>query len=113
MRWLTIWAATAVGLAVISHIHLGITASSAQAILVAALVLGLVNTFIRPIVKLLTLPINLLTFGLFGLVINAFMLWLVSSVVPGFAVSGFGAAFWGAILLSIISGVVGWIIRYL
>ncbi|MCL4319454.1 MAG: phage holin family protein [Firmicutes bacterium] len=113
MRWLTIWAASAVGLAVISHIHVGIMATSTQAILVAALALGFVNIFIKPIVKLLTLPINLLTFGLFGLVVNALMLWLVSSFVPGFVVNGFGAAFWGAIILSIISGVVGWIIRYL
>ena len=113
MRWLTIWVASAIGLTVVTHVHLGITATSIRAILIAALALGLVNTFIKPIVKLLTLPINLLTFGLFGLVVNALMLWLVSSLVPGFIVSGFGAAFWGAIILSIVSGVVGWIIRYL
>ncbi|OLZ08696.1 phage holin family protein [Sulfobacillus thermosulfidooxidans] len=112
MRWLTVWIASAIGLAVISHIHLGIMAKSTEAIFVAALVLGLVNTTIKPIVKLLTLPINLLTFGLFGWVINALMLWLVSAIVPGFIVHGFGAAFWGALILSIVSGVVGWIIRY-
>ncbi|AUW93924.1 MAG: phage holin family protein [Sulfobacillus thermosulfidooxidans] len=112
MRWLTVWIASAVGLAVVTHLHLGVQAVSAESIIVAALVLGLVNTIIRPVVKLLTLPINLLTFGLFGLVINALMLWLVSAVVPGFMVHGFGAAFWGALILSIVSGVVGWVIKY-
>lgn len=112
MRWITIWLTSAIGLAVITHINLGITANSTRAILVAALVLGLINTIIRPIVKILTLPINILTFGLFGLVINALMLWVVSSVVSGFVVQGFGAAFWGALILSIVSGVAGWIIRY-
>ncbi len=112
MRWLTVWIASAAGLAVITHLNLGVTAVSTESVIVAALVLGLVNTIIRPVVKLLTLPINLLTFGLFGLVINALMLWLVAAVVPGFAVAGFGAAFWGALILSVVSGVVGWVIRY-
>ncbi len=111
MRWLTIWIATGVGLAAVTQLHVGISAVDAQSIIIAALVLGLVNTVIRPVLKLLTLPLNILTFGLLGLVINALMLWLVAGVVPGFHVDGFGAAFWGAIILSIVSGVVGWIIR--
>lgn len=111
MRWIITWAMTAVGLAVISHLGIGIAAQSAPSVIWAALALGLVNVFIRPIVKILTLPINLLTLGLFGLIINAFMLWLVAIIVPGFIVSGFVPAFWGAIILSVISGGLGWIVK--
>ncbi|MSR85648.1 phage holin family protein [Candidatus Uhrbacteria bacterium] len=69
----------------------------------AAIVLGLVNALIRPILELLTLPITILTLGLFTLIINALMFWLASSFVPGFTVQGFGAAFWGGLVFWIIS----------
>lgn len=71
--------------------------------LIVALVLGLLNTFIRPILLLLTLPITLLTLGLFALVINGFTFWLAAQFVPGFYVSGFWAAFFAALLYSIIT----------
>ena len=74
--------------------------------LMAACVLGIVNAVIRPAVLLLTLPINVLTLGLFTLVINAAMLMLVSSIVPGFVIESFKAAFFGAILVSLISWIV-------
>jgi putative membrane protein len=69
----------------------------------AAGILGVVNAVIRPLVLLLTLPINLLTLGLFTLVINAFMLKIVSDLVPGFTIESFRAAFWGALVVSIVS----------
>jgi putative membrane protein len=68
------------------------------------LALTLVNAFIRPIVTLLTLPLNCLTFGLFSLVINALMFWMVGALDLGLKVSGFGSALFGSIVLSIISG---------
>lgn len=69
----------------------------------AALVLALVNALIRPLFLLLSLPVNILTLGLFTFVINALMFWLASSVAPGFRVEGFAAAFWGALVFWIVS----------
>ena len=73
------------------------------AALIAAVVLGIVNTIIRPILVILTFPLTLLTFGLFLLVINALMLWLVSALLSGFHVNGFWGALFGSILISIVS----------
>ncbi len=69
----------------------------------AAFLLGIVNAIIRPIFILLTLPLTILTLGLFLLVVNALMLWLVAGLVGGFHVNGFGGAFFGSILVSIVS----------
>ncbi len=74
-----------------------------MAALVAAFLLGIVNAIIRPILVLLTLPLTIVTLGLFLLVINGLMLWLVSTVVRGFYVSGFWGAVFGSILISIVS----------
>lgn len=71
--------------------------------LISALVLGIINALIRPILVLLTLPINLLTLGLFTFVINAFMLWVVSSIIKGFDIANFGTAILAAIVLWAIS----------
>ena len=76
-----------------------------MAALVAAFLLGVVNTFIRPLLVLLTLPLTLVTFGVFLLVINGLLLWLVSAVVRGFHVHGFWGAVIGAVLISIVSWV--------
>ncbi len=75
------------------------------AALVAAFVLGVVNTFIRPLLILLTFPLTVVTFGVFLLVINGLLLWLVSAVVRGFHVNGFWGAVIGAILISLVSWV--------
>lgn len=74
--------------------------------LIVALILAIVNAFIRPIVLVLTLPINILTLGLFTFVINALMLILVSAIVPGFAISSFWAAIIASILMSIVNAFV-------
>jgi putative membrane protein len=74
-----------------------------QATLIAALVLALVNTYLRPLVVILTLPINILTLGLFTLVINGMMLELVSWIIPAFHVEGFWTAVGGALVISIVS----------
>jgi putative membrane protein len=71
--------------------------------LLAGLVLALVNAVVRPVLKVLTLPLTLLTLGLFLFVLNAFCLWLTSAIVPGFDVQGFWAAFLGALLISVVS----------
>jgi putative membrane protein len=80
-----------------------------------ALVFGLVNAFIRPILKFFTFPLFIVTLGLFALVLNALMLWLTSSLSSalglGFHVSGFWAAFWGAVVVSLVSTLLGMLIR--
>ena len=81
------------------------SAEGALAALGAAFVLGLVNAVIRPVFILLTLPVTVLTLGIFLLVINGLLLWLVSGVVPGFHVNGFFGAVAGSVLISLISGI--------
>lgn len=97
------WLLNALSLLLVAEIVPGVVVRSFWTALVAALVIGLANALIRPLLILLTLPINILTLGLFTLVINGLLFWLVSSIVKGFDVAGFSAAFWGALLLWLIS----------
>ncbi len=106
---LTIWLITAVGLGLTALIVPGINIKSTSTLLVAAIVLGLINAFIRPVLWLLTAPLSILTFGLFALVINALMIMLAAAIVPDFEVRGFGSALFGAIMMAII-GIVGFIL---
>lgn len=94
-------------LLVVSHVVSGFEVRSFGSALLAALVLGLVNAVLRPIVVFLSLPITILTFGLFLLVVNALMLLVVGAIVPGVRLRGFGPAFWGALLLSVLNLVIG------
>ncbi len=98
------WLVSAMALMMVAYIVPGIAVSGFYAALVAALILGLINALIRPVLLLLTLPINIVTIGLFTLVINALLFWFASSVVKGFYVSGFSAAFWGAAVMWLV----GW-----
>lgn len=97
------WVLFAVAVVVTAGVIPGITVVSFGAAMWAAVVIGLVNIFIRPVLILLTLPINILTLGFFTFIINALMLLLVSKLVPGFVVSSFVPALLGSILLSIFS----------
>src|SRR5713226_8996181 len=81
----------------------GIRLDGLTSALVAGMLLGLINAIVRPILVVLTFPITLLTLGLFLLVLNAFCLWLVSVFISGFHVAGFWPAFWGALLVSVVS----------
>lgn len=103
MRLLLVWLINAVALLALPYLLSSITVDSIPSALIAALLLGLVNTFIRPLLVLLTLPVTLVTLGLFIFVINALLFWLVGSFVQGFHVAGFWSAFFGAILYSLIS----------
>jgi putative membrane protein len=94
----------ALGLWVASKLVPGVEIRGPETLILAALLLGIANAVIRPIVILITLPLTLLTLGLFVLVINAAMFGLVSAFLHGFVVHGFWAAFWGALVVS----VVGW-----
>src|SRR5207237_1392567 len=84
-----------------SKIVTGIYVESWGTALLAALVLGLINLIIRPLIMLLTLPINLVTLGLFSLVINAILFWLTGALVRGFDVNGFVPAFLGALIVAV------------
>ncbi len=97
------WSINLFALVIAGSFISGIRIESIGMSIVAAGILGIVNAVIRPVVLILTLPINLLTLGLFTLVINALMLQLVASLVPGFFVEGFWAAFWGALVISLVS----------
>ena len=97
------WSINLLALVVAGSMINGIRIESLGMGIIAAIILGVVNAVIRPVVLLLTLPINLLTLGLFTLVVNAAMLMLVSALVSGFVIESFRAAFFGALVISLIS----------
>lgn len=97
------WAIVSAGLWVAASLVSGISFTSTGALVVAALVLGILNAVVRPILVILTLPVTVVTLGLFLFVINAGMLKLTSSIVDGFQVDGFWSAVFGALVLSIVS----------
>lgn len=103
MRLLLVWILSAIALLVVAYLYPGVQVQDWKAAAVAALVLGLVNTLVKPILVILTLPVTILTLGLFLLVINALCFWAVANLVPGFHVAGFWAAMLGAILYSLIT----------
>ena len=109
MRLLLVWLINTVSLIAVAYLMPSIEVSSFGAALVAALVLGLVNTILRPILVILTLPATLLTLGLFIFVINGLLFWWVGSFVSGFVVLGFWPGVAGAILYSIVS----WLLSHL
>jgi putative membrane protein len=99
-----------IGLWLASKIGTGIAFNSTETLIAAALLLGIVNAFVRPVIVILTLPITLLTLGLFLLVINALMIMLVAWFLPGFLVAGFWSAVFAAMVVSLTSWVMsGWI----
>ena len=103
MKLLVLWLVNAVALMAVAYLLPGITVASFITALVAALVLGLVNAVLRPVLVLLTLPATLLTLGLFIFVINGLLFWFVGSFISGFVVSGFWWGVAGAVAYSIVS----------
>ena len=103
IKLLAVWLINALALIAVAYLMPSIQISSFGAALVAALVLGLVNAFVRPILVLLTLPVTILTLGLFIFVLNGLLFWMVGSWLEGFWVGGFWAGVLGAIVFSIIS----------
>lgn len=108
---LLVWLLNAIALLAVAYILPGITVASFGSALVAALVLGLINTLVKPVLVLLTLPITILTLGLFLLVINALVFWFVGSILSGFKVDGFWWAVIGALLYSIISSLLSMLVN--
>ena len=103
MKLLLVWLINAVALVAVAYLLPGITVASFVTALIAALVLGLVNAVIKPILIVLTLPVTLLTLGLFIFVLNGLLFWFVGSFIDGFVVSGFWWGVFGAIAYSIVS----------
>jgi len=97
------WGFTTISVLVAAHIVNGISYDSFAALLVAALLLGILNAVLRPVLLLLSLPLLIASLGLFALVINAFLLYFVGLLVASFHVESFRAAFWGGVLVSLIS----------
>jgi putative membrane protein len=110
LLWIARWIVNAAALLLVAYIFPGVQVESFLAALIAALVLGLVNAIVRPVLVVLTLPVTLLTLGLFLFVINALLFWLVAEVVHGFTVTGFWAAFLGSILYSIVTLLTSWLL---
>jgi putative membrane protein len=106
MKTLARWFLLAAALLLVAHLYPGVTVKSFSSALLAAFVLGLFNTLVRPLLVLLTLPVTLLTLGLFLFVINALMFWAAASVLDGFHVAGFSAALIGSLLYSLCGMVI-------
>ncbi len=109
MRWILHWIVSAATLAIVAYVVPGIHVNSVATVFIVALVLGIVNATIGLFFKVVTFPLIILTFGLFWFVINALMIELVAHFVKGFYVSGFGAAFVGAILMAVMNTLLKWL----
>jgi putative membrane protein len=103
LRLLVAWLINAVALIAVAYLMPSITVSSFGAALAAALVLGLINAVVRPVLVLLTLPVTILTLGLFIFVLNGLLFWMVGSWLEGFGVGGFWPGVFGAVLFSLVS----------
>ena len=103
MKLLLVWLINALALIAVAYLMPGVAVSSFGAALLAALVLGLINAVVRPILVLLTLPVTLLSLGLFIFVLNGLLFWMVGTWLEGFEVAGFWSGVFGAILFSLVS----------
>ena len=102
MKLILKWLLSATALLLVAYLYSGVVVTSFTGALIAALVLGALNTVVRPILVLLTLPVTLVTVGLFLFVINALMFWTAASLVSGLNVTGFGAALIGSLIYSVL-----------
>jgi putative membrane protein len=110
MRVIINWLLSAIALLVVAHVVRGFHVAGFMNALWAALVIGLVNATLGALLKLITLPLTVVTLGIFWLVINALMLEFASWFAPGFRVAGFWPAFWGAIVLSLLNMFLRWLV---
>lgn len=105
------WLLVAASLAITAYIVPGFAFDSLTTVAIASLILGLANAIVRPILVILTLPLTLLTLGLFLFVINAFMLWIVGFITPGFVVAGFLPALLASVVLTFVSTLLSFLVR--
>lgn len=109
-KFLIKWFVNIIALLVVIHVVAGVGIDNIQTVFVAALVLGLLNAFIRPFILFITLPLTIFTFGLFTLFINGFLFYLAARFIKGFTVAGFWNAFWAALLFSVISSLLSFLL---
>ena len=109
-HFLLTWLVTAISLMITAYIVPGFIVSSFFAALIAAVILGLVNAIVKPLLVLLTLPLTILTLGLFLFIINAITIWLAGLLTPGFAVVGFLPALVGSIVLTVVTSVINFVL---
>src|SRR6478735_12609541 len=102
MRLLIKWLLSALALLAVTYIYSGVQVSTYTSALLAAAVIGLLNMFVRPVLVVLTLPVTIVTLGLFLFVINALLFWAASGLLPGFHVAGFVAALIGSLIYSLL-----------
>ncbi len=113
MKLIFNWILSAVALLAVAHLYAGVTVTSFTSALIAAAVLGLLNAVVRPILVLLTLPVTVVTLGLFLFVINALMFWAAASLLSGFNVAGFGAALIGSLIYSVLQLAIDFVLERL
>ena len=111
MKFLIKWFINVIALLMVIHVIAGVGIDNIRTVFVAALILGLLNSLLRPLILILTLPITIVTFGFFTLIINGFLFYLAAKFVKGFVVAGFWNAFWAALLFSIISSLLNFILK--
>ena len=105
------WFITTVSIFIVANIFGIIYIENLKALVLAALILGILNAILRPVLIILTLPINIFTLGLFTLVINGVLLYAVSGLVSGFEIASFWRAFWAALLISIVNALINFLIH--
>ena len=105
VNWILRWVISGIALAVVAHLGIGIGYNNVTSLAIATVVIGLVNSLIKPILVLLTLPLTCLTFGLFGFVLNAVLFYVAGNSVPGFHVNGVLGAVLGPIIMGVLSGI--------
>jgi putative membrane protein len=113
MKLIVRWLLLAAALLLVAHLLPGVSVRNFASALIAALVLGLLNTLVRPLLVLLTLPVTVLTLGLFLIVINGLMFWAASGLLDGFRVANFGSALIGSLIYSVASTIIDVAIEHL
>ena len=108
---LTQLAINALALVVVDAIFTGVSLAGLDTLIAAAVLLAMVNTYLRPLLFLLTLPATILTLGLFTLVLNALLLWFVAWLLPAFQIASFGVAFGAALVISLLNVVLNWFLK--
>jgi putative membrane protein len=104
-NWILRWVISGVALFVVTKLNIGVEAKDVTSLAIATVVIGLLNSFVKPILVLLTLPLNCLTFGLFSFVLNAILFKIADILVDGFVVEGWVGALVGPIIMGVISGI--------
>ena len=112
VRFLIFWGVNTLSLWVADDLFDGMSLETAQSLFIAGLLLGIVNTFLKPLLVILTLPLSVLTLGLFVLVINALMLLFVAWLVPGFYIAGFWSGFFVSLFISVFSFILNSLLGY-